>query len=438
MRRSCVPSHRGTVRKLGELRLSIWQSRTAQWLHAEQHDRVFNFPGARVLVVDDLDSNILALQAVLASLPVQIVTARSGQEALHAALLQDFAMILLDVNMPVLDGFETARLLRLRERSKYVPIIFLTATHDSPELITRGYSMGAVDYLIRPLDPLILRTKVEVFIELQLKYIFLRNQIEQLRRVSELKLQDLKRESEARHLSFLAMLSHDLRTPLNAVVGWSRILKSGELEHMERDQAVNTIDRNAQTLMRLTAELLDVSGLYADANMQEGGVDLGTHELPMQDFEPEAESAASVNTMPPLAVYSAQQANSPPSMLLAGIHALVVEDDPDSSELVEVVLRRFGADVTCVATVGAALGALAARRPDVLVSDIGLPDEDGLALIRRVRKTQSLAGLPAIAVSAYASRHNVRQALAAGFQAHLAKPIEPSQLGKLIATVLSG
>jgi CheY-like chemotaxis protein len=124
--------------------------------------------------------------------------------------------------------------------------------------------------------------------------------------------------------------------------------------------------------------------------------------------------------------------------LLSGLNALVVEDDPDSSELVATILRRFGADVTCVATVHAALGALADRRPDVLVSDIGLPDADGLTLIRQIRKTQELAALPAIALSAYASRRDISQALEAGFQAYLAKPIEPNQLGKVIADVVNG
>jgi CheY-like chemotaxis protein len=123
---------------------------------------------------------------------------------------------------------------------------------------------------------------------------------------------------------------------------------------------------------------------------------------------------------------------------LAGLHALVVEDDPDSRDLVEAVLCGFGAQVTCVDSAGAAIRALAACRPDVLVSDIGLPDEDGLSLIRRIRKMQGLEGLPAIALSAYASRHDVRQALAAGFQVHVAKPLDPDQLGTIVADTING
>jgi DNA-binding response OmpR family regulator len=104
--------------------------------------------------------------------------------------------------------------------------------------------------------------------------------------------------------------------------------------------------------------------------------------------------------------------------LLAGVHAFVVEDDPDARELVEIVLQRFGAEVICVATVGAALGALTARRPGVLLSDIGWPNEDGLTFIRRIRNTQGLT-------------------LAAGFQTHVAKPIELIQLANIVVEIIS-
>jgi CheY-like chemotaxis protein/anti-sigma regulatory factor (Ser/Thr protein kinase) len=123
--------------------------------------------------------------------------------------------------------------------------------------------------------------------------------------------------------------------------------------------------------------------------------------------------------------------------LLAGVHALVVEDDPDGCELLETLLRGFGAEVTTAGTASDAYHELQARRPDVLVSDIGLPDEDGLSLIRRVRETEGFAELPALALTAYASKRDVAQALAAGFHAHVAKPVEPHELGVTIAR-LSG
>jgi CheY-like chemotaxis protein/two-component sensor histidine kinase len=116
---------------------------------------------------------------------------------------------------------------------------------------------------------------------------------------------------------------------------------------------------------------------------------------------------------------------------LAGIYALLVEDDPDGCDLMQMMLRRFGAEVTAVSTAAAALESVRTRRPDVLVSDIGLPDGDGFALLKRVRESNH--DLPAVAVTAYASRQDVAKALAAGFQAHVAKPVEPAQLSAAVA-----
>jgi PAS domain S-box-containing protein len=120
---------------------------------------------AAVLLVDDRDENLLALEAVLEPTGCRLVKARSGDEALRALLRDDFAVILLDVQMPGLDGFETAELIRARERSASVPIIFVTAISKEPHNVFRGYETGAVDYLFKPLDAVVLRSKVEVFVE---------------------------------------------------------------------------------------------------------------------------------------------------------------------------------------------------------------------------------------------------------------------------------
>jgi signal transduction histidine kinase/CheY-like chemotaxis protein len=116
---------------------------------------------------------------------------------------------------------------------------------------------------------------------------------------------------------------------------------------------------------------------------------------------------------------------------LAGIYALLVEDDPDGCDLMQMMLRRFGAEVTAVSTAAAAIESVRTRRPDVLVSDIGLPDGDGFALLKLVRESNQ--DLPAVAVTAYASRQDVAKALAAGFQAHVAKPVEPAKLSAAVA-----
>ncbi|WP_432833760.1 response regulator [Dactylosporangium sp. CA-092794] len=121
---------------------------------------------AKVLLVDDRRDNLLALEAILQGLPVQTVGADSGEDALKRLLIDDFALILLDAQMPTMDGFETARHIKRRERTRHVPIIFLTAADRDSHLALRGYAAGAVDYLTKPFDPWVLRAKVSVFVEL--------------------------------------------------------------------------------------------------------------------------------------------------------------------------------------------------------------------------------------------------------------------------------
>jgi PAS domain S-box-containing protein len=123
----------------------------------------------KILIVDDRPENLVALEAVLESLPARIVTAKSGEEALRRLLEDDFAVILLDVQMPGMDGFETAEYAKTLERTRYTPIIFLTARDADAENVVRGYSTGAVDFVIKPFEPEILRSKVAVFVELHEK-----------------------------------------------------------------------------------------------------------------------------------------------------------------------------------------------------------------------------------------------------------------------------
>ena len=120
---------------------------------------------ARVLLVDDDERNLLAVATVLEDLG-EVVLARSGEEALRHLLKGEFAVILLDVYMPGMDGYETAQIIRNRDQTKGIPIVFLSAVNKETEHLLRGYSMGAVDYVFKPVDPVILRSKVAVFVEL--------------------------------------------------------------------------------------------------------------------------------------------------------------------------------------------------------------------------------------------------------------------------------
>jgi CheY-like chemotaxis protein len=137
---------------------------------------------ARILLVDDRAENLIALEAILSSLNQQLVPVRSGEAALKALLTDEFAVILLDVVMPGMDGFETAAHIKRRARTHDVPIIFLTAAGAEPDHAFRGYAAGAVDYIAKPFDPWVLRAKVAVFVDLYMKNRQLREQADLLRR----------------------------------------------------------------------------------------------------------------------------------------------------------------------------------------------------------------------------------------------------------------
>ncbi|HYQ44525.1 MAG TPA: response regulator [Polyangiaceae bacterium] len=829
---------------------------------ASVEPRSGGLPPAKILLVDDQPKNLLALSAMLEPLGQEVVQASSGKEALRHLLRDEFALVLLDVQMPVLDGYEVAELIRGRERSRAVPIIFLTAIHRDQRLVARAYTVGAVDYILKPIDPEILRGKVAVFIELYQKGQIISRQAEELKRATEREFADFRRLSEHRYTMlaesmpqivwttdrqgqlsyvngrwfecaglpqteevdwhsivhpseaaeftrgfaealaeeraweaefrlgnvserrfrwhlvrmlperdataavtawvgtctdidarkraeqalqmlasltrrlgeltdrnhgldqvlaatlpvlgdtallylrssetvtkrasaslssglnlddprfdlgpstvcfdgepeiianvakllgesgqsragehvwflhelgvssyicwplfirdrvfgslvflnrdpekyylesdvelakdvagrmataldnvglyelaqseraklqeanrakdmFLATVSHELRTPLNAIVGWGQMLRGGGLSHETEQRAVDTIERNGRALAQLVADLLDVSRVVSgNLHVDEGQVDLraiveaaldaarpvaatngvaldailperplntlgdatrlqqvvgnilgnalkftpsGGHvslslvvegeyaRLEIADDGPgiapeflpvmfdrfkQADSGAHraqrglglglaivkhlvelhggtvtahseglgkgarfVVTLPldrasavdgsaavAEAVAETPEAPSVERGTLAGIYALLVEDDPDGCDLMQMMLRRFGAEVTAVSTQAAALESVRERRPDVLVSDIGLPDGDGFQLLKRVRESNQ--DLPAVAVTAYASRQDVAKALAAGFQAHVSKPVEPAQLSAAVA-----
>src|SRR5829696_7495092 len=121
---------------------------------------------AKVLAVDDRRENLVALQAILEGLAFEVVTVGGGEDALKKLLVDDYAVILLDAHMPGMDGFETAEHIKRRERTRHVPILFLTAVDYDPHLAFRGYQAGAVDYISKPFDPWVLRSKVSVFVDL--------------------------------------------------------------------------------------------------------------------------------------------------------------------------------------------------------------------------------------------------------------------------------
>lgn len=700
-------------------------------------------PTVSILLVDDSPENLLALEAILSNLGQTLVRASSGQEALRYLLHQDFALILLDVQMPGMDGFETATLIRRRARSRSIPIIFLTAFDTDRFQIFRGYSLGAVDYLVKPLDPDILLSKVSVFVELHQQKLEIQQQATQLvalntqltaseerfrllsncspigifltdtagcltyvnpycqdlwhlslqpgacptdwlhqihpedqswvlnqwtesirtqrpfagefrfllepdqeawvylrtaplisehrallgyvgtledmtdrkqAEVSRLQLlreQIARQEAEAMNRSkdeFLMTLSHELRTPLNPILGWSQILQTQVHNSDDLLQGLKTIERNAKLQQRLIEDILDVSNIiqgklrinpyvidlmavveqaletvrslaaakaidlqfkvsrpvsntqvYGDparlqqviwnlltnaikftppngrvevqidtgaavtagdpstvsdiiqvtvadtgigisptllpqifdrfyqadssTTRQQGGLGLGlaiarhlvelhqgtlqatsagenqgatfTVKLPLlaqqqdqyqaerQEESLKTELEESLQTLQEdssQTVLDSEPATEPPATAhtLDGVRVLVVDDQLDTIEVLKFALKTFGAMVTTAMSADEALTAFQHQPPNLVISDIGLPDEDGYALIKKIRASDVAHGanIPAIALTGYASHTDRQRVLTAGFQRHLAKPIDPTVLAEIAASLL--
>jgi signal transduction histidine kinase len=230
-------------------------------------------PGVNILLVDDEPKNLFALRELLADLKQNLLQAPSGEEALRVAAKHDLAAVLLDVRMPGMDGFETARRLRLRERSRATPIVFLTAAADELESVFRGYEVGAIDYLVKPIVPQVLKAKVAVFVELARKNLALSDSEQKLRALASHLIS--VREEERAHI---AREVHDelgqVLTGLKMDVGWlAKQLRGEQRPLLEKTDAMGRlIDGAVQTVRKIAAglrpEVLDEMGLVAAIGWQ--------------------------------------------------------------------------------------------------------------------------------------------------------------------------
>jgi CheY-like chemotaxis protein len=193
----------------------------------------------KVLIVDDLDENLLALEVLLESDDLQILLARSGNEALELLLVHEVALALVDVQMPEMDGFSLAELMRGSERTKRIPIILLTAGARDQQRVFRGYDAGAVDFLFKPVEPAILKNKVQTFVHLHRQ----RLELEETLRMNE---------------TFMAVLGHDLRSPVSTVVSTAALLEA-QSQEPATIKAATRLKGVATRMQRMISDLLDVA-----------------------------------------------------------------------------------------------------------------------------------------------------------------------------------
>ena len=241
---------------------------------------------AKLLLVDDRPENLVALEAILEPLGAELILAQSGEDALRQVLRNEFALVLMDAQMPGLDGYEAASLIRERERTRNVPIIFVTAFSTDSEHVYRGYQAGAVDYISKPYNPDILRMKVRVFVDLYEKNEQIKRQAELLHQIElreaaeaiereamqrakeELERQVARRteelvEANREMEAFCYSVSHDLRTPLRTIsaTSWMLIEEAADRLHDDEKELLHRQTIAAQKLGNLIDDLLLLSRL---------------------------------------------------------------------------------------------------------------------------------------------------------------------------------
>jgi signal transduction histidine kinase len=501
-------------------------------------------PKIKFLLVDDLEANLVTLEALLRRDGLELLQARSGPEALELLLVHDVALALLDVQMADMDGFELAELMRGTERTRRVPIIFLTAGALDQQRRFRGYEAGAVDFIFKPIEPHILRSKAGIFFELAVQRNALLQSAEQAHAASRAKDQ------------FLAALSHELRTPLTPV-----LLSTTELERDERLPAdmrelLAMMRHNIELEARLIDDLLDLTrithgkltiasvvtdlhevlrhsdeiirsdglgskveivfqleaarhhvtgdparlhqvfwnllknalkftppggrvtvrtqndangqiivtvadtgiGISAEALPQifrafeqgdvtgkhrYGGLGLGlaisqaivsvhrgTIQAASEGVGKGAVFSISLSTVEAPANTPAGKSTHAPST--PALRLLVVEDHAATREVLRRLLTHSGHHVTLAGTKEEALAAFAASQPDVVISDLGLPDGSGIDLMRELQQRRKI---PGIALSGYGMENDLKLTQEAGFVAHLVKPINSEQLRLLLSEI---
>ena len=233
----------------------------------------------QILIVDDKLANLIALEKLLGELDVEFVRALSGNEALKLSLHHEFALAIVDVQMPDMDGYETVELLRSAKRTRYLPIIFVSAIYSDEFYIRKGIDAGAVDFITKPIKSPLLLGKVKVFIELYNQQVLLKKLLQE-KEIAAKELIRAKEKAEYATYSksiFLANMSHEIRTPLNGIIGMSEILSQSKLNKNQVDH-LNTIREAGEDLLIIINDILDFSKIEA-GQLQVENISIPLHNL---------------------------------------------------------------------------------------------------------------------------------------------------------------
>ncbi|MBF0133092.1 MAG: response regulator [Magnetococcales bacterium] len=228
----------------------------------------------KILIVDDKPANLIALRTILSEVTAEVIDASSGMDALTLALEHKLALILLDVQMPVMTGFEVAEILHGATQTRNIPIIFLTAAYKRNQDTTRGYSSGAVDYLLKPLDEHVLLAKVRIFLDLfeknqefemmtrrlQERNGQLEREIDQRKKLESelLKSRDVATAANRAKSAFLASMSHEIRTPMNAIIGMADLWNEN-MTAVDQRESMHIIKESGNALLTLINDILDLA-----------------------------------------------------------------------------------------------------------------------------------------------------------------------------------